>query len=694
LCIYEILMSKTVNKLYKHNAAIYKVILFLITAFAIVYLFPKGGQFKYEFTKGKPWQYDNLYAPFDFAIDKTEDEIIEEIKLIEGSSKLYFQYNKDIVKEVNEAYQLRTSLLQVNDSLNGYDLETIAAQGSAILDSIYTKGFIEATSLGIVSDKNTLIALKIDNAVQDVIYNNLLDSKGVFEFIKNSLGDQAYSYSQNINLTILSEVIKPNVSYDNEFTQKVIDESVSEMSLSKGKVSVGELIILKGDIVEGKKMAILFSLKGQSESKLWTNANYYWIVLGYTILVSLALLMLLLFLHKYRKEIFDNNTKVTFIFFNVSFMLLIQTLVVKYNSDYLYVVPLSILPIVLKAFFDARLGLFTHVLTVLLLGFIVPDSFEFIYLHIIAGIVTILTVSELHKRANLFISVGQITLIYMITYLAFSIIKEGNASQINWEYLMMFGANGLLSFLSLIFIYAYEKIFGLVSDVTLLELSSTNTKLLRELNEKAPGTFQHSMQVANLAEAAANEIGANSMLVRTGALYHDIGKILNPMYFIENQSTGVNPHNDLSPTDSAKIITDHVIKGIELAKQNRLPDRIIDFIRTHHGTSLVYYFYVKEQEQSLEEEADITKFQYKGPVPFSKETAILMICDAAEAASKSLQQPSAQSIDNLIDKIVEKQKLDNQFINSDITFSEIEKIKKVIKRKLMNIYHVRVEYPD
>ena len=687
-------MSKTVNKLYKHNAAIYKVILFLITAFAIVYLFPKGGQFKYEFTKGKPWQYDNLYAPFDFAIDKTEDEIIEEIKLIEGSSKLYFQYNKDIVKEVNEAYQLRTSLLQVNDSLNGDDLETIAAQGSAILDSIYTKGFIEATSLGIVSDKNTLIALKIDNAVQDVIYNNLLDSKGVFEFIKNSLGDQAYSYSQNINLTILSEVIKPNVSYDNEFTQKVIDESVSEMSLSKGKVSVGELIILKGDIVEGKKMAILFSLKGQSESKLWTNANYYWIVLGYTILVSLALLMLLLFLHKYRKEIFDNNTKVTFIFFNVSFMLLIQTLVVKYNSDYLYVVPLSILPIVLKAFFDARLGLFTHVLTVLLLGFIVPDSFEFIYLHIIAGIVTILTVSELHKRANLFISVGQITLIYMITYLAFSIIKEGNASQINWEYLMMFGANGLLSFLSLIFIYAYEKIFGLVSDVTLLELSSTNTKLLRELNEKAPGTFQHSMQVANLAEAAANEIGANSMLVRTGALYHDIGKILNPMYFIENQSTGVNPHNDLSPTDSAKIIIDHVIKGIELAKQNRLPDRIIDFIRTHHGTSLVYYFYVKEQEQSLEEEADITKFQYKGPVPFSKETAILMICDAAEAASKSLQQPSAQSIDNLIDKIVEKQKLDNQFINSDITFSEIEKIKKVIKRKLMNIYHVRVEYPD
>ena len=225
----------------------------------------------------------------------------------------------------------------------------------------------------------------------------------------------------------------------------------------------------------------------------------------------------------------------------------------------------------------------------------------------------------------------------MVTYFAFSIIKEGNASQINWNYFMLFAANGLLSFLSIIIIYIYEKVFGLVSDVTLLELSNTNAKLLRELNEKAPGTFQHSMQVANLAEAAANEIGANSMLVRTGALYHDIGKMLNPMYFTENQSTGVNPHNDLSARDSSKIITDHVIKGVELAKKYKLPDRIIDFIRTHHGTSSTYYFYKKEQELNPDTKVDIKKFQYQGPIPFSKETAILMMCDASEAASKSLK---------------------------------------------------------
>lgn len=685
-------MSNNVNKLYKHNAIIYKVILFLITASAIVYLFPKGGQFKYDFTQGKPWQYDNLIAPFDFAIEKTEEEIQEEIKRIDVEAKQYFLYDEKVVDEVSADYDLRISMASSNDSLSNEDVETMQLLGKSIIASIYDRGFIEPVSENRISSDVEIIALKKDTEVQDIIYSSLYNSRDVSDLMRSRLGQQPYNFAQSLNLTILSEVIRPNVSYDSEFTQKVIDEAIKQISPTKGMVSKDQLIIIKGNIVEGEKLAKLNSLKKESESKLWTQASYYWIVIGYAVLVSLALLMLLLFLNKYRSEIYQNNNKVTFIFFNVSFMILVQTLVIKYNSDYLYVVPLSILPIVLKAFFDARLGLFTHVLTVLLLGFIVPNSFEFIYLHIIAGIVTILTVSELYKRANLFISIGQITLIYMITYVAFSVIKEGNANQIKWEYLIMFGANGLLSFLSLFFIYIYEKTFGLVSDVTLLELSNTNTKLLRELNEKAPGTFQHSMQVANLAEAAANEIGANSMLVRTGALYHDIGKMLNPMYFIENQVTGVNPHNDLSPVDSAKIITDHVIKGIELAKKNNLPDRIIDFIRTHHGTSLVYYFYMKEKD--LNEEVDITRFQYKGPIPFSKETAILMICDAAEAASKSLKQPTAQSIDDLINKIVEKQKTDKQFTNSNITFREIETIKKVIKRKLMNIYHLRVEYPE
>ncbi|MBU3010094.1 HDIG domain-containing protein [Polaribacter vadi] len=687
-------MSDLVNKIYRNNTIIYKVILFLITTIAIVYLFPKGGQFKYDFNNGQLWKYDNLYANFDFAIQKTEEEIAIEKRQINTEAKLYFLYDTQVLTSVNENFKSKIKLIKTNDSLSIDDVNKLKKLGENIIDKVYQYGFLEVVTENRVTNYDEIIALKKDNEVQDIVFKNLLKSKDVLSIIKSDLSDELGLYKKNILIDILAKIIKPNVSFDKIYTDKVIEKEISNISYTKGKVEEGELIISKGDFVEGKKLAILNSLKSESESKVWTDSNYNWIVFGYTILVSLALLMLLLFLFKYRIEIFENNNKVTFIFFNVFAIIFIQTLVIKYNSEYLYVVPLSILPIIIKAFFDARLGLFTHVLTVLLLGYIVPDSFEFIYLHIIAGIVTILTVSELYKRANLFISVAQITLIYMLTYFAFSIIKEGNASQINFTYFMLFAANGLLSFLSIIIIYIYEKLFGLVSDVTLLELSNTNTKLLRELNEKAPGTFQHSMQVANLAEAAANEIGANSMLVRTGALYHDIGKMLNPKYFIENQSTGVNPHNDLSPRDSSTIITNHVIKGVEVAKKYNLPDRIIDFIRTHHGTSATYYFYKKEQELNPDIKVDIKKFQYQGPIPFSKETAILMMCDAAEAASKSLKKPTAVSISDLIDKIIDKQMGDNQFLNSDITFREIEVIKKVIKKKLMNIYHLRIEYPE
>jgi putative nucleotidyltransferase with HDIG domain len=687
-------MNNFVNKLYQNNTIIYKVILFLITTVAIVYLFPKGGQFKYDFNNGQLWKYDNLYAPFDFAVQKSEEEISIEKKQIDANVKLYFTYDSALVDGVKEAFKTRVTSLYLTDTVIVSGKSLFNKIGLNLINKVYKTGFLEVISEDRVSNKDELVTIRKGNVVTDVPFKNLYNSNKVLKIITENLENDFNDYKRKQFFNILSDIIKPNITFDADFTEKVIANEVKNISYTKGKVSSGALIILKGDIVEGKKLAVLSSLKSESESKVWTESNYNWIILGYTILVSLALLMLLLFLKKYRVAIYENNNKVTFIFFNVFSMIFIQTLVINYNSDYLYVVPLSVLPIILKAFFDARLGLFTHVLTVLLLGYVVPNSFEFIYLHIIAGIVTILTVSELYKRANLFISVAQITGIYMLTYFAFSIIKEGNASQINLDYFILFGLNGLLSFLSIILIYIYEKVFGLVSDVTLLELSNTNTKLLRELNERAPGTFQHSMQVANLAEAAANEIGANSMLVRTGALYHDVGKMVNPMYFTENQTTEVNPHHELSPRDSAKIIIDHVIKGVEIAKKYNLPDRIIDFIRTHHGTSTTYYFLMKEKEMNPDMEVDIKKFQYPGPNPFSKETAILMMCDASEAASKSLKEPTAQSISDLIDKIIEKQMSANQFLNSDITFKEIETIKKVIKKKLLNMYHLRVEYPE
>ncbi|MBS9774244.1 MAG: HDIG domain-containing protein [Tenacibaculum sp.] len=687
-------MNEFINKLYKNNATVYKILLFLVTVVAIVYLLPKGGQFKYEFKQGKPWQYNNLYAPFDFSIQKTKEEIALEKKQIKDNANQYFIVNTEVKEEVLKKLAEKINSLEVYDSLYTKKINSAFFIGKKIIDKVYKVGFIDDLGYKKVSNTKSIIELRNGNYVSSVPVSELFKSNEILPFITDNFKIFPDYEVKSVIINNLLDILKPNVSFDFNFTQKELNELLNNISYTKGKISKEELIILKGSVVDDKSYNILNSYKSVYKAKTLNNLDYKWIVFGYSVLVSLALLMILLFLKKYHIDIFNNNNKVTFILFNVFLMIFVQTLVVKYIPNYLYIVPLGILPIVLKAFFDARLGLFTHILTVLLLGFIVPESFEFIYIYIIGGIVTVLTISELYKRGNLFISIGRLTLVYILTYLAFSIIKEGNINGVNWNYFGMFAVNGLLSFLAVFFIYFYEKVFGLVSDITLLELSSTNSKLLRELNEKAPGTFQHSMQVANLAESAANEIGANAMLVRTGALYHDIGKMINPQYFIENQSTGVNPHNDLSPKDSAKIIIDHVIKGVELAKKHNLPDRIIDFIRTHHGTSLVYYFYKNEMDNSFDGEVDINKFKYKGPIPYSKETAILMMCDATEAASKSLKNPTAQSIDELIDKIIEKQSSENQFINSNITFREIEKIKKVIKSKLMNIYHLRIEYPE
>ncbi len=681
-------MKDTLNKIYQNHALIYKFILFIATTILIVYLFPKGVYFKFDIQKGKIWQYESLYAPFDFAIQKTKEEIKKEENRIKKNKHLYLFYDKKIEPKILRIYDKKFSLILEDSIFNDINKKNVINYGRQFLMNTYKIGY---TTYKI--DGGHIVTLVKGNEAVDVLSDKLIVENTITTKIDDYFKGSRYVNFKSEFKSIFVEILKPNVFFDENYTTKALEEELKNISTTEGKISEGDLIMSKGNIVDAKRFKILNSLKKEYNTQQLSDSNYYWLILGYTILVALVLMMLLLFLRKYRKDIFDNNNKITFIFFNILLMVFLVTLTIKFRPNYIFAVPLIILPIVIKAFFDARLGLITHVLTVLLLGFIVPNSFEFIFLQIIAGIVTILTVSELYKRANLFISVGQITIIYMLAYFAFFIIQEGSARHIKGTYFALFALNGVLALLSQYLIWIYEKIFGLVSDVSLLELSNTNSKLLRELNEKAPGTFQHSMQVANLAEASANEIGANAMLVRTGALYHDIGKMLNPMFFTENQSTNVNPHNELSPKDSAKIIIDHIIKGIELAKKYSLPDRIIDFIRTHHGTNLVYYFY-KQQEALTPDDVNIDDFRYPGPIPFSKETAILMMADASEAASKSLKEPTAQLIDDLIEKVINGQMNNGQFMNANITFKEIQTIKKVIKKKLINIYHLRIEYPE
>lgn len=681
-------MSKFFTLLTKRQSYIYKAFLFVIATILVIYLLPKGGQFKYNFQKGKPWQYENLYAPFSFTIKKDQASIDKEKEVIRANAIPYFEYDIAIAEASRQQFQ--DVFEQVfTDSLYRAPKDVVKRLGEGALAEIYANGVIDEIH---PYAEDRMVYLKKGNEIEEISYAKLYKNEQLATTITKLLLKAPNSNVEELLRKLIARVVRPNVALNAKLTEAGIASEIKAIIPNRGIIEKDARIIAKGEVVEGDKFQILNSLKAEYQSQVWSKSNYVWLLVGYSLLVSLVFLMLFLFLRKYRPDIFHNNTKVTFIFFNMVLMIFLTTIVVKMDAAYVYVVPLCTLPLVIKAFFDPRLGLFVHVLTLLLLGFVVPNSFEYLFLQIIAGIVTILTISELYKRANLFISVGQITFIYIVGYFAFFLIQEGNIQLLKWENFGFFVLCGLATLFAHPLIYLYEKVFGLVSDVSLLELSDTNSKLLRELSNKAPGTFHHSLNVANLSEAAASEIGANAMLVRVGALYHDIGKMINPTNFTENQVNSFNAHHELAPKESAKIIINHVIDGIEVARKNKLPDRIIDFIRTHHGTSLVYYFYKKEKE--LNGTANPDDFRYPGPVPFSKETAILMMADSVEAASKSLKDPTSTMIDNFVEKIIDSQMENGQFLNANITFKEIQVIKKVLKKKLNNMYHLRVEYPE
>ena len=621
---------------------IYKGLLLLGSSFLVVYLFPKGGTFKYEFQKGKPWQHPTLYAPFDFSILKSEAELEAEKTAVLDLQSRYYRADLEIVNEVKNTFAIQfPNFFRIPASSDEYN--QLFNYGTTLIEKIYNYGVLP---IGLENQGNKSVFLIKGNSEFTVNIEDFIRLEVLRDEMGKLITQSSYQEYFDVFYQLFFEAVQPNVSLDEKFTKNALDEAVKKVSVYRGLVQRNSNIISNGEVVEGDKYLALLSLKNEYASKLWNEYSYYWIIFGYTILVVLTFFSLII----------------------------------------------CILPLILKTFFDPRLGLFTHVITILNLGFIVPNSFEFVFLQIIAGIVTILSITQLQNRANLFITVGRIVMIYLLGYVAFTIIHEGQISKVDFVIIGLFLLNGLLTLFAQPLIYLYERIFKLVSDVSLLELSDTNTKLLKELSNQAPGTFHHSLQVANLAETAAAEIGANTLLVRVGALYHDIGKMKAPTYFSENQTGSVSPHEELSPDQSAKIIINHVYEGIEVAKKNKLPDRIIDFIRTHHGTSWVYYFYKKAQESN---ETIIDKdYQYPGPKPFSKETAILMMADAVEAASKSLREPTVDKIQQFVDSIVDKQIDEKQFNDCNITLSEIETVKKVLSKKLINIYHLRVEYPE
>ncbi|MDA7694565.1 HDIG domain-containing protein [Flavobacteriaceae bacterium] len=666
----------------------YKSLLILSSSVLILYIFPLGGQFKYEFQKGRVWQYPDFYSPFDFSILKSEAEVKKDEATALKNLKLYLRADETIKNQVYSKYA-EAFIGFFQDQQNPMVLDSLYDFGKQLLDEVYFYGVLPPNY---VHQGNPEILLIQGQTEIPILVNKFFKPEKLFEFIGSRIVSSSYVPFEDMYKDLFFELIVPNVSLDKNFYETAKAQVLQNISRSRGFIPSGKLIVAEGALVDEETFEILNSLRKEFTLQQEGQSSY-WVLFGYSILIVLTFTLLLLFLNIYRFSIYEDNRKLTFIFFNILVVIISVTLTINYNTNYVFAVPICILPLIIKAFFDARLGLFIHLLTVLLLGFIVPNSFEFVFLQITAGIVTIQSVAQLYRRANLFISVGQIVLVYLTGYVAFTTIQEGNLLQINFAPMGLFMLNGLLMLFVQPLIYIYERIFGLVSDVSLLELSDTNSNLLKELSDKAPGTFHHSLQVANLAEAAANEIGANTLLVRVGALYHDIGKLKSPMYFSENQTGTLSPHEELTPKQSAEIIINHVLDGVAIAQKNKIPDRIIDFIRTHHGTSTVYYFY-KKQEELTPDKVNIEDFRYLGPKPFSKETAILMMADAVEAASKSLKEPNINELQAFIDKIIDGKMAAQQFNSSDITFSEIETIKKVLFKKLVNVYQLRIEYPE
>lgn len=690
-------MNRFLSYLRDRYAMLSKIILFGLSILILVLILPKEGKFKYEFSKGKPWMHQNLIAPFDFAILKPAEELEEEKQQVLKNVKPYFINDADLVDRqvaiLTENFNQAWKKKYPDNPANEIRAKRNLAVCREIYDSVMLAGIIEM---------NKYVEERPADYTVIIITNNVAEERHLGEFYSIQTADK-YIYEnitpyknadKELIISVLENSLIQTLKFDQITTEKEKQALIEKISITRGMIQTGELVISKGELITNDKLQVLQSLSLEYEAKLGSSFKYAGILAGHIILLSVSMFSLFLFLLFFRIEVFNDQKKIVMILVMIISVVLATTLVVKFNPEYTYLVPVCLVPIIVGIFNDSRLALFSHLITIIITGLIVPNSYEFVFLQLFAGIVTILSIVKLERRSQFLLTSLMIFVTYSIIYTGMTMIKEGSAKEMNFTYFIMFGGSAVLTFFSYPLIFVFEKVFGFITDITLLELSNTNNKLLRELTLKAPGTFQHSMQMANLAEEAAYKIGANPLLVRTGAMYHDIGKMDDPLYFIENQSTGLNPHDELTHEESAQIIINHVISGVERAKKYKLPEQIIDFIRTHHGTRKTEYFYTLAKKANPDEDIDPAVFTYHGPEPFSKETAVLMMADVVEAASRSLKKPDEESIHNLVENMINKQIENHQFDNANITFRDIKKIKNIFRKKLMNIYHLRIEYPE
>ena len=674
------------NNGFSYKDLLYKGLIFIVTVTIIVYFLPKEGKFNYQFDINTPWKYGLLQASFDFPIYKNEKQVKAEEDSIMASYQPYYDLDKNI--ERNALAKLREDYSKtLKQQIGSAYLRHI----ERTLKEIYATGVMSGNELNQLEEDSTHHILLVEqNVATSFPISHFYSTKTAYEHLLSA--DTAYS-KQALQACNLNNYILPNIIYDEAKSESSLEDLISNISWANGYVLNGQKIIDRGEIIDENTYNILSSLEKEWAKRSDSIQEKRLTIAGQVLFVSLFIFCFMCYLELFRKDFYDRKGSLSLLFILIIFFPVLSSIIVEQNLASIYIIPFAMIPIIVRIFLDSRTAFMAHVAIILLCSITLRYPHEFILLQLLTGMAAIFSLRELSQRSQLFRTAFIIFACYALLYFAFELIHEDDLTKLNTRMYIYFAINGVLLLFAYPLLFALEKIFGFTSNVTLVELSNINHPLLREMSEIAPGTFQHSLQMSNLAAEAANRIGAKSQLVRTGALYHDIGKLMNPAFFTENQS-GVNPHKSLSYEQSAQVIINHVTDGLKLADKHNLPKVIKEFINTHHGQGLTKYFYISYKNEHPNEEVDAEKFRYPGVNPFTKEQAILMMADAVEAASRSLSEYTEESIGGLVDKIIDSQVADGFFKECPITFKDIAQVKALFKEKLKTIYHTRITYPE
>ena len=676
------------GKRFSYKDLLYKSLIFIATVSVIVYFLPNEGKFNYQFDINKPWKYGLLQASFDFPIYKNDMQVQKEQDSILATYQPYFHIEKNVEKNMIE--KLREDYNKtLRHSLPSTDYVRYIER---MLKELYRNGIIAGNDLTrMEEDSITAIRTVEQNTATSRLVEQLYTVKDAYEYLLNA--DTTHYKKKVLQQCNLNNYITPNLIYDEPKSEAAQKDLLSNISYANGFVLNGQKIIDRGEIVDEQTYNILESLRKEWEKRSESLQEKRLTLAGQILYVGIFLFCFMVYLDLFRADYYDRKGSLTLLFALIVLFPVVASVMVSQSLSSIYIMPFAMIPIIVRIFLDSRTAFMAHVTIILLCSITLRFPHEFILLQVVAGMVSIYSLRELSQRSQLLRTALVVFASYALLYFAFELIHEDDLTKLNTRMYIYFMINGILLLFAYPLLFILEKTFGFTSNVTLVELSNINNSLLREMSEIAPGTFQHSLQMANLAAEAANKIGAKSQLVRTGALYHDIGKMVNPAFFTENQS-GVNPHKSLNYEQSAQVIISHITDGLKLAEKHNLPKVIKDFISTHHGRGLTKYFYISYKNEHPDEEVDTEKFRYPGPNPFTKEQAILMMADSVEAASRSLPEYTEESIGTLVDKIIDAQVTEGFFKECPITFKDIALVKALFKEKLKTMYHTRISYPE